>query len=129
VGTGSLRSSSTTAFGERRRVMALQRRLSRCARSSRGREKTRDALASIRSRERRRDFCAQASHQIAAANAVVVLEDLKTRQMTRSAKGTLTAPGRNMRAKSGLSAPSWPRDGTSSHRHSPRRPATPGLPW
>src|ERR1700736_6346558 len=101
---GQLMDRQFLTSGERRRVMALQRRLSRCARSSRGREKTRDALASIRSRERRRrrDFCAQASHQIAAANAVVVLEDLKTRQMTRSAKGTLTAPGRNVRAMSGL---------------------------
>jgi len=101
---GQLMDRQFLTSGERRRVMALQRRLSRCARSSRGREKTRDALASIRSRERRRrrDFCAQASHQIAAANAVVVLEDLKTRQMTRSANGTLTAPGRNVRAKSGL---------------------------
>lgn len=129
---GQLMDRQFLTSGERRRVMALQRRLSRCARSSRGREKTRDALASIRSRERRRrrDLCAQASHQIAAANAVVVLEDLKTRQMTRSAKGTLTAPGRNVRAKSGLNrailAKGWHQFAlalASAAR------STPGPPW
>ena len=90
--------------GEQRRVVALQRKLSRSAHRGRNRDKTRAALAKVWARERlrRRDFCAQAARQLAAANAVVVLEDLKTRQMTRSAKGTLTEPGRNVKAKSGL---------------------------
>ena len=35
-------------------------------------------------------------------NALVVIEDLKTKQMTRSAKGTLKTPGINVKAKSGL---------------------------
>lgn len=90
--------------GELRRVVALQRKLSRCAKRSANRDKARSALARVRARERRRrhDFCAQTAHKLAAANAVVVLEDLKTRNMTRSAKGTLEKPGRNVRAKSGL---------------------------
>jgi putative transposase len=57
---------------EQDRVVRLQRRLSRCERWGCNRT--------------RRDFCAQAAHRLATANAVVVLEDLKTRQMTRSAK-------------------------------------------
>lgn len=90
--------------GERRRVVALQRKLSRCAKRSANRDKTRAALAGLRARERRRrhDFCVQTAHQLAAASAVVVLEGLKTKQMTRSAKGTLDQPGRNVAAKSGL---------------------------
>lgn len=90
--------------GERRRAVALQRKLSRCVKRSANRDKTRAALAAVRSRERarRRDFCAQTAHQLAAVNAVVVLEDLKTKQMTKSAKGTLDEPGRNAAAKSGL---------------------------
>lgn len=89
---------------ERSRVVALQRKLSRCAKGSANRTKVRSALAQVRVRERRRreDFCAQSAHQLAAANAVVVLEDLKTRNMTRTAKGTLDQPGRNVKAKSGL---------------------------
>ncbi|SIJ00611.1 IS605 family transposase OrfB [Mycobacteroides abscessus subsp. abscessus] len=90
--------------GERRRLVALQRTLSRCAKRSANRSKVRAELARVRARERhrRQDFCAQAAHQLAAANAVVVLEDLETRNMTRSAKGTLDKPGRNVKAKSGL---------------------------
>ena len=90
--------------GEQVRVLRLQRMLSRAARRGRNRDKTRVALAEIRARERRRrqDFCVQTAHQLATANAMVVLEDLKTRQMTRSAKGTLEEPGTNVRAKSGL---------------------------
>ena len=58
----------------------------------------------IRCRERRRrqDFCAQTANQLVTTNALVVLEDLKTKQMTRSAKGALQTPGINVKAKSGL---------------------------
>lgn len=101
---GELIDRAFTTAGERRRVVALQQRLSRCAKRSANRDRTRTELAALRARERRRrlDFCAQTAHQLATVNAVVVVEDLKTRNMTRSAKGTLHAPGRNVAAKSGL---------------------------
>lgn len=101
---GELVDQAFVTPGERRRAAALQRKLSRCAKRSANRDKTRAALAAVRAREkaRRRDFCAQTAHQLAAGNAVVVLEDLKTKQMTKSAKGTLEQPGRNVAAKSGL---------------------------
>jgi putative transposase len=35
-------------------------------------------------------------------HAVIVLEDLKIRNMTKSAKGTIEEPGVNIKAKSGL---------------------------
>jgi len=90
--------------GERCRVTVLARRLSRCAKRGRNRDKVRAQLAAVRARERRRraDFCAQTAHQLATANAVVVIEDLKTKHMTKSVKGTLDQPGRNVAAKSGL---------------------------
>jgi putative transposase len=101
---GELVDRAFTTACERRRIVALQRRLSRMAKGSANRGKVRAALAEVRSRERRRrqDFCAQTAHQLTVANAVVVLEDLKTRNMTRTAKGTLIEPGRNVKAKSGL---------------------------
>lgn len=101
---GNLIDREFLTAGERRRVVTLQRRLSRAARRGRNRDKARAALAEVRLRERRRrqDFNAQTAHRLAEANAVVVLEDLKTKNMTRSAKGTLDQPGRNVRAKSGL---------------------------
>jgi putative transposase len=101
---GEVIDRSFASAGERRRAVALQRRLSRCAKHSANRDKVRAALAALRARERLRrlDFCAQTAHQLAAANAVVAIETLKTKQMTKSAKGTLDLPGRNVRAKSGL---------------------------
>jgi putative transposase len=74
--------------GERRRPLALQRRLARTTKHSRNRAKTRTALGAIRSRERcrRKDFCAQSAHRLAINNELVVIEALKTKQMTRSAK-------------------------------------------
>ena len=102
--TGALFGRAFTTVGERRRVVALQRTLSRTAGRSANRDKARAALAAVRARERwrRMDFCAQTAHQLAAANAMVVIEDLKTKQMTKSAKGTLDQPGRSVAAKSGL---------------------------
>lgn len=90
--------------GEQDRMARLQRQLSRCGRRGSNRDRIRAALAEIRGRERRRrqDFCAQSAHYLASANAVVVLEELKIQQMSRSAKGTLQQPGKNVRAKSGL---------------------------
>lgn len=101
---GELIDRAFATDGERLRATALQRRLSRCARRSVNRDKIRAQLAAVRERERHRrhDFCAQNAHLVTAANAVVVIEDLKTRNMTRTAKGTLHNPGRNVKAKSGL---------------------------
>jgi putative transposase len=101
---GELCDREFVTAGERRRALRLQRQLSRCAKRGRNRDKTRTALGVIRSRERHRraDFCAQTARRLTAGNAVVVVEDLKTKQMTRTAKGTLAEPGRNVKAKSGL---------------------------
>ena len=71
--TGELIDRPFTTAGERRRVVALQRRLSRCAKRSANRDKIRAELAAVRARERHRrlDFCAQTAHQLTTANAVV----------------------------------------------------------
>ncbi len=50
----------------------------------------------------RNDFLHKATATISKNHAVVVMEDLKVRNMSRSASGTLEAPGNNVRAKSGL---------------------------
>ena len=96
--------------GERRRAVWLQRKLSRAAPGSANRTKTREALGKVRVRERRRrvDFCQQTAHQLARQNALVVLEKLPVRNMTRRAKPVVdpAKPGQYLRnggsAKSGL---------------------------
>jgi putative transposase len=77
-----------TTPGEQRRALWLQRKLSRAARSSVNRNKTREALGKVRARERRRrqDFCQKTAGQLAQKNAVVVLENLPVRNMTRRAR-------------------------------------------
>jgi len=42
------------------------------------------------------------SDKISKNHAIIVIEDLKVRNMTRSAKGTMDEPGSNVKAKSGL---------------------------
>jgi putative transposase len=66
----------------------LQRKLSRTAKGSANRNKARQALANMGARERRRrqDFCAKTASQLARENAVVVLEELSVRSMTRRAQ-------------------------------------------
>ena len=79
-----------------------QRRLSRQKRGSRRRERTRQRPARTQRRiaMRRRDWQHQTSRVL--ASGTVVVEALKTRAMTASAKGTIEALGRNVRQKAGL---------------------------
>lgn len=82
----------------------LQRRLSRQKKFSNNRRKTVRRIAKLHQKiaRARHDFLHKLSTQLGKSHAVVALEDLKIRSMTRSAKGTLENPGRNVRAKSGL---------------------------
>jgi putative transposase len=85
---GELLDRAFVTEGERRRAVALQRKLSRAANGSANRNKTRAALAELRARERRRrqDFCQTTAHKLAHTNALVALEKLPAKTMTRRAK-------------------------------------------
>ena len=50
----------------------------------------------------RRDYLHQTSTAISQNHAMVCIEDLQVRNLSTSAAGTVEAPGRNVRAKSGL---------------------------
>lgn len=51
----------------------------------------------------RRDICHKASNKLIKSNAkIIVIENLKTSNMTKSAKGTIESPGKNVKAKAGL---------------------------
>jgi putative transposase len=107
---GDLFDREFTTPGEQRRAVRLQRKLSRAAKGSANRNKTRQALGKIRARERRRrqDFCVKTAHRLAQDNAFVVLEKLPVRNMTRRAKPVAdpARPGQYLpnggSAKSGL---------------------------
>jgi putative transposase len=72
---------------EQLRALWLQRKLSRAAKGSANRNKIRQALGKLRARERRRrqDFCVKTAHLLARENALVALENLPVRNMTRRA--------------------------------------------
>ena len=53
-------------------------------------------------RNARRDSLHKASTTLSKNHAIVCIEDLKVRNMSRSAAGRVEQPGRNVRAKSGL---------------------------
>jgi putative transposase len=50
----------------------------------------------------RRDYLHKTTTEISKNHAMIVIEDLKVRNMSKSAKGTIARPGSNVRAKSGL---------------------------
>ena len=62
----------------------------------------------------RRDFLHKTSTTISQNHAVVYVENLQVKNMSASAAGTVEQPGRNVKAKSGRTAPSWIKGGTSS---------------
>lgn len=107
---GDLLDQVFTTPGERRRALRLQRKMARAANRSASRNKTRQRYGRLRGREarRRQDFCQKTARQLAEKNAVVVLEQLATRNMTRRAKPVADpeAPGQYLpngaSAKSGL---------------------------
>jgi putative transposase len=85
---GDLLDQVFTTPAEQQRALRLQRKLSRAAKSSANRNKTRQRYAGLRAKEarRRQDFCAKTARQLAEKNAVVVLEKLPTKNMTRRAQ-------------------------------------------
>lgn len=50
----------------------------------------------------RKDYLHKASNDLSNRFNTIVIEDLKTKNMSRSAKGTIENPGKNIKAKSGL---------------------------
>lgn len=90
--------------GEKTRYRRLQQRLARTKKGSANRRKTIAAMNRIMGRvtDRRGDFCEWTASRITQRNAVVALEDLKAKNMSKSAKGTIGEPGVNVAQKRGL---------------------------
>jgi IS605 OrfB family transposase len=86
------------------RLLRLQRKLARAKRGSNRRRRIKTAIGRLKAREvdRRRDWVEKTSTDLARRFDLIRVEDLKIRNMVRSARGTIAAPGRNVRAKAGL---------------------------
>jgi transposase len=104
LSTGELLPCPGLTGRERIRLRRLQRKLVRAKRGSNRRGRVKHAIARLRAREtdRRRDWAEKVSTDIARRFDVIRVENLKIKNMTRSAKGTQGDPGRNVRQKAGL---------------------------
>jgi transposase len=104
LSTGELLPCPGLTGRERIRLRRLQRKLVRAKRGSNRRGRVKHAIARLRAREtdRRRDWAEKESTDIARRFDVIRVENLKIKNMTRSAKGTQGDPGRNVRQKAGL---------------------------
>lgn len=85
-------------------IRRRSRKLSRAKRGSRAGQKAKRSLAAARRRtaNRRRTHHHKVSKDVAARAGTIVVEDLRIRNMTRSATGTVDEPGVNVAAKRGL---------------------------
>ncbi|ADC63507.1 transposase, IS605 OrfB family [Allochromatium vinosum DSM 180] len=81
-----------------------QQALSRKVKFSRNWKKAKARVQKIHSRigNARRDYLHKTSTTISQNHAMVCIEDLPVRNMSKSAAGTTEQPGKNVRAKSGL---------------------------
>lgn len=90
--------------GGKKRVRRLQQSLARKKKGSNNRFKARAKLALCKAKEARRrsDQVHKITSTLIKNHDVFVLEDLKVRNMSRSAKGSINDPGTNVKAKSCL---------------------------
>ena len=104
LSTGELLSVPGLSRREADRLRRLERKLARAGRGSARRGSVKAAVARLKAREadRRKDWAEQTSTTIARRFDVIRVENLDIRALTRSARGTADAPGRNVAAKAGL---------------------------
>lgn len=101
---GSYIEPANTFRKHQSRLARYQRAMSRKVKFSNNWKKAKVKVQKIHTRVAnvRRDFLHKATTTISQNHAIVCIEDLQVRAMSRSAAGSSCAPGRNVRAKSGL---------------------------
>jgi putative transposase len=104
LSTGELLGVPGLSGREKARLRRLQRKLARAKRGSNRRGGVKIQVARLKGREasRRKDWAEKTSTMLARRFDVIRVEALNVKAMTRSAKGTAGAPGRNVAAKAGL---------------------------
>ena len=82
----------------------IQKKIARQKKGSKNRGKAKERLGRLYRKisDIRKDYLQKLSTNITKSHGVVVIENLQIKNMTRSAKGTIENPGKNVKAKSGL---------------------------
>ncbi len=104
LSTGEMLTIPRLSSVRERRLRHLQRRLARARRGSHRRAEVKLAIAKMRARDAdvRKDWAEKTSTDLARRFDLVRVEDLRIKNMTRSARGSIDRPGRNVRQKAGL---------------------------
>lgn len=104
LSTGELIANPRHLNSSRDRLIAAQRALARTVKGSNRRRRAARVLSRRHHElaERRATTLHQLTKRLATGWSVVAVEDLHVAGMTRSARGTVNNPGRNIRAKAGL---------------------------
>ncbi|MGP3966877.1 RNA-guided endonuclease InsQ/TnpB family protein [Streptomyces sp. 6N223] len=98
---------------ERAQICKFQRRAAHAPKGSARKTAEYAKVAKLKAREanRRKDWCEKTSTMLAGSHDLIRFEKLNIKNMTRSARGTVEQPGKNVRAKAGLNrgilAPGW----------------------
>jgi IS605 OrfB family transposase len=89
---------------EEGRLLRLQRQLARQRKGSNRCARTKHAIAVLHARaaDRRKDWVEKTSTRLVSEYDVIVFEELRVREMLRSARGTHARPGKNVRRKASL---------------------------
>ncbi len=89
---------------EKARLLRLQRKFARQVKGSNRRGRTRGQIAKLKVRQadRLKDWREKVTTELVVSNDLIVVEDLRVKNMLRSTKGTVEKPGSNVKAKSGL---------------------------
>jgi len=87
-----------------KKLVREQRRLSRKKKFSKNWYKQKSKISSLwyRIKNKRYDYLHKLTTTIAKNHGIVVMEDLRIKNMTKSARGTIDNPGHNVRQKTGL---------------------------
>jgi putative transposase len=104
LSTGEMFTCPRQSPSRQRQLKRLQRKFARAKRGSNRRAAVKHAIARLQVREAdaRKDWAEKLSTDLARRFDVICVEDLRVQDMTRSARGTIAEPGRNVRAKAGL---------------------------
>ena len=88
----------------KRKLAKLQRQLARKVKFSKNFYKAKAKITALHAKiaDTRRDFIHKTTTTIAKNHGLVVLEDLRVKNMSKSAKGTVENPGKMVKQKSGL---------------------------
>ena len=102
---------SLLTLGEQQRLLGLERKAARQQLAHRPgtplsarHRRTLDQIAGLRAKQarRREDWLHHKTADIAKSHGIVVVEDLRVRNLSRSARGTVERPGSNVKGKAAL---------------------------